>query len=75
MIRVEISPLIILVNNSGYVIKEEIHTGPYNTISDWSQPPKTKHRFIKNSAYVNGEEISRHYFQWPLVLYCRLYQQ
>ncbi|KAL3146995.1 Pyruvate decarboxylase 2 [Trebouxia sp. C0009 RCD-2024] len=36
MIRVGISPLIILVNNSGYVIEEEIHAGPYNKISDWN---------------------------------------
>ena len=36
MIRVGISPLIILVNNSGYVIEEEIHAGPYNKISNWN---------------------------------------
>ena len=36
MIRVGVSPLIILVNNSGYVIEEEIHAGPYNKISDWN---------------------------------------
>ena len=36
MIRVGVSPLIILINNSGYVIEEEIHTGPYNKISDWN---------------------------------------
>lgn len=36
MIRVGISPLIILVNNNGYVIEEEIHAGPYNKISDWN---------------------------------------
>lgn len=36
MIRVGISPLIILINNSGYVIEEEIHSGPYNKISDWN---------------------------------------
>ena len=36
MIRVGVSPLIILINNSGYVIEEEIHTGPYNKISAWN---------------------------------------
>lgn len=36
MIRVGISPLILLINNSGYVIEEEIHSGPYNQISDWN---------------------------------------
>ncbi len=36
MIRVGISPLVILINNSGYVIEEEIHSGPYNKISDWN---------------------------------------
>ena len=36
MIRVGISPLIILVNNAGYTIEEEIHQGPYNKISDWN---------------------------------------
>lgn len=36
MIRVGISPLIILINNSGYAIEEEIHAGPYNKISDWN---------------------------------------
>ena len=36
MIRVGVSPLIILINNSGYVIEEEIHAGPYNKISDWN---------------------------------------
>ena len=36
MIRVGISALIILINNSGYTIEEEIHQGPYNQISDWN---------------------------------------
>ncbi|KAL0043633.1 hypothetical protein WJX79_010486 [Trebouxia sp. C0005] len=36
MIRVGISPLVLLINNSGYVIEEEIHSGPYNQISDWN---------------------------------------
>ena len=36
MIRVGVSPLILLINNSGYVIEEEIHSGPYNKISDWN---------------------------------------
>ena len=36
MIRVGISPLVLLINNSGYVIEEEIHSGPYNKISDWN---------------------------------------
>ena len=36
MIRVGISALIILINNSGYTIEEEIHQGPYNKISDWN---------------------------------------
>lgn len=35
MIRCRTRPIIILVNNHGYIIEEAIHGGPYNKIKNW----------------------------------------
>ena len=35
MIRYNLNPIIILVNNGVYVIEAAIHDGPYNTIQNW----------------------------------------
>jgi pyruvate decarboxylase len=35
MIRYELKPIILLVNNRGYTIEAEIHDGPYNRIKNW----------------------------------------
>jgi TPP-dependent 2-oxoacid decarboxylase len=35
MIRYGTRPIIILVNNRGYVIEDAIHQGPYNNIKNW----------------------------------------
>ena len=35
MIRYGMRPIIILVNNRGYIIEDAIHQGPYNKIKNW----------------------------------------
>jgi pyruvate decarboxylase len=35
MIRYEVKPIIVLINNRGYTIEAEIHDGPYNRIKNW----------------------------------------
>lgn len=35
MIRYNLNPIIILINNGGYTIEVEIHDGPYNNIKNW----------------------------------------
>jgi len=35
MIRYELNPIILLINNGGYTIEVEIHDGPYNVINNW----------------------------------------
>jgi pyruvate decarboxylase len=35
MIRYGMRPIIILVNNRGYIIEDAIHQGPYNNIKNW----------------------------------------
>jgi TPP-dependent 2-oxoacid decarboxylase len=35
MIRHNTRPIIILVNNRGYIIEDAIHQGPYNKIKNW----------------------------------------
>jgi pyruvate decarboxylase len=35
MIRYELNPIILLINNGGYTIEVEIHDGPYNIINNW----------------------------------------
>lgn len=35
MIRYGTRPIIILVNNHGYIIEDAIHKGPYNRIKNW----------------------------------------
>jgi pyruvate decarboxylase len=35
MIRYNLNPVIILINNGGYTIEVEIHDGPYNVIKNW----------------------------------------
>jgi pyruvate decarboxylase len=35
MIRYGMRPIIILVNNRGYIIEDAIHQGPYNRIKNW----------------------------------------
>ena len=35
MIRMEVNPIIFLINNGGYTIEVEIHDGPYNNIKNW----------------------------------------
>ena len=35
MIRNETRPIIVLVNNHGYIIEDAIHEGPYNRIKNW----------------------------------------
>ncbi|MFZ0380391.1 MAG: thiamine pyrophosphate-binding protein [Solirubrobacteraceae bacterium] len=35
MIRYDMRPIIILVNNRGYIIEDAIHQGPYNKIKNW----------------------------------------
>lgn len=35
MIRYELNPIIILMNNNSYGIEVQIHDGPYNEINDW----------------------------------------
>lgn len=35
MIRYNLNPIIILINNGGYTIEVEIHDGPYNKIKNW----------------------------------------
>ncbi len=35
MIRYQLNPIIILINNGGYTIEVEIHDGPYNKIKNW----------------------------------------
>ena len=35
MIRYGTRPIIILVNNRGYIIEDAIHQGPYNKIKNW----------------------------------------
>ena len=35
MIRYELNPIIVLINNHDYVIEEELHSGEYNHINDW----------------------------------------
>jgi pyruvate decarboxylase len=35
IIRYGLDPIIILINNGGYIIEAEIHDGPYNRIKNW----------------------------------------
>ena len=35
MIRHGTRPIVILVNNRGYIIEDAIHQGPYNKIKNW----------------------------------------
>ncbi|MGB9202578.1 MAG: thiamine pyrophosphate-dependent enzyme, partial [Terriglobales bacterium] len=35
MIRYGMRPIIVLVNNHGYIIEDAIHEGPYNKIKNW----------------------------------------
>lgn len=35
MIRYHANPIIFLINNFGYTVEEEIHSGPYNRIKNW----------------------------------------
>ena len=36
MIRYNVKPIIVLINNRGYTIEAEIHDGPYNQIKNWN---------------------------------------
>ncbi|PNH00476.1 Pyruvate decarboxylase isozyme 2, partial [Tetrabaena socialis] len=35
MLRLNLHPIILLINNGGYTIEVEIHDGPYNVIKNW----------------------------------------
>lgn len=36
MIRYNLNPILLVVNNHGYLIEKMIHDGPYNTIKNWN---------------------------------------
>jgi TPP-dependent 2-oxoacid decarboxylase len=48
MIRHGTRPIIILVNNRGYIIEDAIHQGPYNKIKNWDYAGLMK-------VWTNGE--------------------
>src|SRR5260221_3807427 len=48
MIRHNTRPIIILVNNRGYIIEDAIHQGPYNKINNWD------YAGLRN-VWTNGE--------------------